>query len=267
MKHSTQPVDRRSGLTRATFHAEYLVPERPVVLDDQIQSWGAMTRWEPAELVRRFGDRPIRGYTHPEGLYTAWKRFRVDTTFGAVLTSPDPRLFAACDFLPECPYLMEDIGLPDVLAPEWIVDEATLWLQPRGNRTGLHWDTYNSIISVVRGEKRVLLFAPTDWQHLYPCTVTGSADWTRGSWSSVDIFAPDYETCPGVRDATCTEVTLRAGETLLIPRHWWHAVENLGTPTLAVSFFAAGQGKPEPAFFVDRRVIGGFAYQLGLAGH
>jgi hypothetical protein len=267
VKRSERAVDRRAELTRDAFRASYLAPELPVVLTDQTHAWPATTRWEPAELIRRYGDRPIRAYSHPDGLYTAWIRYRVDTTLGAVLTSPDPRTFGVFDLMPECPYLLDDIAIPGVLAPEWIVDEATLWFQPRGNRTGLHWDTYNSVISVIRGEKRVLLFCPEHYEQLYPCKVSGSKDLTRASWSKVDIFAPDFEQFPALREVTYTEVIVRAGETLLIPRHWWHAVENLGSPTIAVSFFVAPQGKPELTFFADRRVVAGFAYQLGLSGN
>jgi len=258
-------VERRAGLTADEFHAGYLHPELPVVLTDQQDGWPAAARWSNEDLIERFGDRPVRAYHHPEGLYTAWKRMRVDTTLGAILASQDPRTFASSDLLPECPYLVEEIGIPRVLRPEWVIDEATLWVQPRGNRTGLHWDTYNSVISVVRGEKRVLLFSPDQFELLYPCAVTGSADFTRASWSRVDIFAPDHDAFPALRQARCVEVIVRAGETLLIPRHWWHAVENRGTPTIAVSYFVAPQGRPELTFFADRRVVAGMAVRLGLS--
>jgi hypothetical protein len=259
-------IDRRAGVSREAFLAEYLQPELPVVLTDQTRTWPATSRWQPAELVRVHGDRPVRAYSHPDGLFTAWVRYRVDTTLGAVIENHDPRTFCSSELMPECPYLMDDVGIPDVLDPAWIADEASVWVQPRGNRTGLHWDTYNSVLAVIHGEKRVLLFAPEHYAQLYPCRVSGSKDLTRASWSDVDIFAPDFTRFPLLRDVHYSEVTLCAGETLLIPKHWWHAVENLGTPTIALSFFVVGQGKPELTFFVDRRTIAGLAYRLGHTG-
>ena len=266
MKLIEQPIDRRAGLTAEEFRAAYWQPEQPVVLTDQASRWRAMTRWQPDELVRNYGDRPIRAYSHPQALYTAWGRYRVDTTLGKVISDADPRTFISSEVLHECPYLIEDFAVPHLFPTEATTDHAFFWVQPKGTRTGLHWDTYNSVLTVVHGEKRVLLFAPDQYDKLYPCTVTGSKDFTRASWSNVDIFAPDYEKFPRLRDAEYHEVIVRAGETVIFPGHWWHAVENRGTPTISVSFFALKQGKPEPWFYVDRRTIIGLAVRAGLLG-
>lgn len=264
MKRITQEVERRSGLTLDEFHAQYLHPELPVVLTDLSTDWPATRKWTAEQLTARHGDYPIRGYYHPEGLYTAWKRMRVDTTLGAILNSPDPRMFASADFFADCPYLIEDLEIPRVVRPEWVEDHATLWIQPRGHRTGLHWDSFNSMITVIGGRKRVLMFSPDQFERLYPCPVTGSKDFTMGSWSRMDVFDPDYVALPAACDAQYHEVSVGPGETLLIPRHYWHAVENLGSPTIAVSFFITPQGKPELTFYHDRRVIAGLAIKVGV---
>lgn len=257
-------LEVRSGLSVEQFHAQYLHPELPVVLDDLIDDWPAATGWSRESLTQRYGDYPIVAHHHPEGLFTAHKRMRVQTTLGEILCSDDPRTFAASDFLPDCPYLVADIDIPRVIRPEWIEDEARVWIQPRGNKTGLHWDSFNSLLSVVAGRKRVKLFSPDQIERLYPCHVTGSKDFTRGSWSRVDIFDPDFDAFPRTREAEYHEVVVEAGQTLLIPRHWWHAVENLGAPTIAVSFFLTPQGKPELTFYYDRRLIAGLSIKVGV---
>lgn len=264
MKRICEPVERRAGLGVDDFLETYLRPELPVVLTDMTADWRASERWSVDELTARYGDYPIRGYYHPEGLYTAWSRMRLDTTLGAILNSDDPRTFASADFFPDCPYLIDDIAIPRVVRPEWVEDQSSLWIQPRGHRTGLHWDSFSSMISVIRGRKRVLMFSPDQFERLYPCAVTGSRDFTLGSWSRLDVFAPDYEAYPAARDAQYHEVFVEPGETLLIPRHYWHAVENLGTPTIAVSFFIAAQGKPELTFYHDRRIIAGLSIKVGV---
>ena len=40
---------RRSGLSRAQFEAEYLIPNRPCILTDQTVGWGARTAWTRAD--------------------------------------------------------------------------------------------------------------------------------------------------------------------------------------------------------------------------
>lgn len=257
-------VPRRARLSADEFYDAFLYPERPVVLPDLCTGWSAMKKWDASYLVEAFGDYPVIAHHHPEGLFTAWQRMRVQTTLGKIIEDKDPRTFAAADFMPDCPYLIEDIDIPHLIKPEWIEDEGRVWVQPRGNRTGLHWDSFNSLLTVVRGRKRVLLFSPEQLDRLYPCHVTGSKDFSRGSWSQADVFAPDYGKFPDMAGASYHEVLVEAGSTLLIPRHWWHAVENLGDPTIAVSFFVTPQGKPELTFYYDRRLIAGMSIKIGV---
>ncbi len=264
MKRLPDRLDTHPQITLEEFHQGYLYPELPVILGGITNTWPAAQKWSPSYLVEHYGDFPIVAHHHPEGLFTAWKRMRVQTTLGAIITESDPRTFAASDFFPDCPYLIDDIEVPHVIRPEWIEDEARLWVQPQGNRTGLHWDSFNSLISVLHGRKRVLLFSPDQIERLYPCHVTGSKDFSRGSWSQLDVFDPDLAAFPKARDAQYHEVFVEQGETLLIPRHWWHAVENLGTPTIAVSFFVTPQGKPELTFYYDRRLIAGLSIKVGV---
>jgi len=264
MKRLQEPLDRRAGLSLEEFHEQYLYPEMPVILSGVTEGWPASDKWSAEYLLEHYGDYPISAHHHPEGLFTAWRRMRVETTLGAIISEGDPRVFAASDFLPDCPYLIGDIEIPKIIRPEWVEDEARMWVQPHGNRTGLHWDSFNSLISIIRGKKRVLLFSPDQVERLYPCHVTGSKDFSRGSWSQVDVFAPDFDAFPNAREAEYHEVIVEEGETLLIPRHWWHAVENLGRPTIAVSFFVTPQGKAELTFYYDRRLIAGLSIKVGV---
>ncbi|HET6584075.1 MAG TPA: cupin-like domain-containing protein [Nannocystaceae bacterium] len=257
-------IDSRAGLDLNEFHAQYLEPEVPVVLADVVARWPAATKWSPQALIERFGDYPIRANYHPDAVMTAWKRMRADTTLGAVLGDHDPRTFVSANLFAECPYLVDDIDIPPIIRPDWIEDQARLWIQPRGNRTGLHWDSFSSLICVVRGRKRLLLFAPDQLELLYPCAVTGSKDFSMGSWSRLDVFAPDFAEYPAARAARYHDVTIEEGETILVPRHWWHAVENLGTPTISVSFFVTPQGKSELTFYHDRRLIAGLSIKVGV---
>lgn len=88
---------------------------------------------------------------------------------------------------------------------------------------------------------------------------------TQSSWSQVDIFAPDVERFPLFEQSAFQEVRVRPGELLLIPRHWWHAVENLGLPTLAVSFFVdPPEDRTGNIFYEDRKIIAGLAARAGL---
>jgi hypothetical protein len=51
----------------------------------------------------------------------------------------------------------------------------------------------------------------------------------------IDLFAPDYLSHPLLREATCYEVTVQAGEMLYYPHDYWHQTVNLETPSIALS--------------------------------
>jgi hypothetical protein len=51
----------------------------------------------------------------------------------------------------------------------------------------------------------------------------------------VDLFTPDYAAFPLLRNATCYEVTVQAGEMLYYPHDYWHQTLNLETPSIALS--------------------------------
>ena len=264
MKRIHAAVEHVTGLDVDEFHRRYLYPELPVVIDDLVADWPAAQEWTVERLIERWGDYPIRAYYHPDALYTARNRMRIETTFGAVIAGTDPRVFTSSHVFPECPYLMDDIRVPAIVRPEWVEDHAVLWIQPQGQRTGLHWDSFSSLICVLRGRKRVLMFTPDHLDRLYPSHVTGSQDFARGSWSDIDVFAPDFEAFPAAREAQYREVVVEAGQALLIPRHWWHAVEQQGALNIAVSFFLAPQGMPEATFYYDRRLIAGLSIKVGV---
>jgi hypothetical protein len=55
------------------------------------------------------------------------------------------------------------------------------------------------------------------------------------SAGDVDLFAPDYAKFPLVLNASCTEVTINAGDFLYYPPDYWHQTVNLETPSIALS--------------------------------
>mmetsp|Transcript_14165 Transcript_14165/g.20926 ORF Transcript_14165/g.20926 Transcript_14165/m.20926 type:complete len:327 (+) Transcript_14165:239-1219(+) len=104
----------------------------------------------------------------------------------------------------------------------------SIWMGAEGSMTPMHFDTdLFNILYVVEGKKRVVLI-PNDRRTdgMFPIQkfYSGSA------YTGIDILAKDYELPEGSHD-----FVVEAGQGLIIPRRWWHAVENL-EPTIAYGF-------------------------------
>lgn len=251
-------IQRVSGMEEATFRREYLEQGRPVILTDQVARWAAATRWSDDYLSERFGDRPVKANVHPDGLYTGHGVVEEMTTVGAILrgAADDPRRRSlVLHVLRYAPFLIPDFGLPTVVGPKDI-EASGFWIKPQGTTSGLHFDRQNGLLAIVRGQKRVLMFAPEEAAHLRPCPVFELTDTRRRNWSEVDIFAPDCVRFPELAEAVYDDVVLEAGEMLFIPEHWWHAVSNDAPVTVSVNFFFnLTPRRPRPVFFDDRDLI------------
>jgi hypothetical protein len=83
----------------------------------------------------------------------------------------------------------------------------------------MHYDVDLShvFLNQIHGRKRVILFSPDQSRHLYhlPFTVA----------SHVNILDPDFKKHPALAHVRGQEVMLEPGETLFIPRGYWHNIE------------------------------------------
>jgi hypothetical protein len=233
-------VDRRHKLSRQDFIELYEKPNRPVILTGIIDDWPALTRWKPHELVKHFGEIPVRN----NGRSTDGRRFRM-------------RLF---DFLAYCSSVNREKYLyvfdkkifgttPELLAdytvPEYFTDDLFslmddedrpdyrwLLIGPHGSGTPLHTDPHRSSAwnSVISGCKRVSLYPP----EMIPPGVDEElidSDY-YASDDALDWYRNRFPTLVG--GARPIECLVFPGETLFIPSGWWHCVLNIGL-TVAIT--------------------------------
>ena len=105
---------------------------------------------------------------------------------------------------------------------DWV--EGVLWLSPSGARTGLHRDDEPCLVlHQLHGTKRVLLYSPDQADLLSPKPSTHSLDEHGTRYSTLPFPFEDPPAVPAVG----LTVVMEAGDSLLIPNGWWHAVEAL----------------------------------------
>lgn len=126
--------------------------------------------------------------------------------------------------------------------------EPLLWLGGPV-RTQIHNDRDHNLACVVAGRRRFLLFPPDQVANLY----IGPAD-NPPPLSLVDPEAPDLDRFPRFREAigTAQVAELRAGDALLLPRHWWHHVTSRDPFNAMVNYWwgrrERGFENPQDAF-------------------
>ncbi|KAH9636652.1 hypothetical protein HF086_003470 [Spodoptera exigua] len=111
--------------------------------------------------------------------------------------------------------------------------DATLWVGSSGAHTPAHQDTYGvNIVTQLYGKKRWILFPPE----------TGGLKPTRVPYEESSVYSELNFYCPnnlevfnGLTGARSVE--LSAGDALLVPRGWWHYVQNLDPLNIALNMW------------------------------
>jgi Cupin-like domain len=218
-----QPIERSSGLSPEIFAKEYLGPLKPVVFTDLMGSWPAKKKWTIEHFKEKYGDLVVpvvsNNFSRPGKGYLAADMHITFREYLELLESgpSDLRIFAWNIFW-KAPELREDFGMPSIM--DGFVDELPfLFFGCEGSRVTLHYDVDMShvFLNQIYGRKHIILFSPEQSQQLYQLPFTVS--------SHVNIKDPDFKKHPALEQVKGLEVMLMPGETLFIPRGYWHYIE------------------------------------------
>ena len=98
--------------------------------------------------------------------------------------------------------------------------------------TGAHFHPYHqSCLAQLYGEKRIVFHAPGQFKRLYPKHLLANSN----NCSRIDFRKVDLQQFPRSAEAESLEVTLKPGEMVYIPLHWWHTILGLG-PNISAAF-------------------------------
>ncbi|MEM1230607.1 MAG: cupin-like domain-containing protein [Pseudomonadota bacterium] len=228
----------------------------PVIIDGLAQDWPALARWTPEHLAERYGDREVPVYDASFGEPGARYMGSIDRMpFAQFLRATqiegrDLRMFLY-NLAQQIPALLNDVHLPSMglrFSRRFVFS----FFGCQGSTTPLHYDIDMADVchTVIRGRRRIRLFAPTDAAALYrhPCTVR----------SYVNLDRPDLDRYPALAHARGFEAVLAPGQTLYMPAGWWHEFHYLDAG-IGVSLRAA------PSRWRDRvRSVGQLAITMPL---
>lgn len=123
--------------------------------------------------------------------------------------------------------------ISDALELAQPVSAWNLWLGAGGHTTCLHYDPFDGTLVQLHGQKRLVLFPPSQLYNVYPFPLSAHLKHglkLRSTYSQVYPDKPDFEAFPRLKEAfqNCYEVVLEPGDVLFIPASWWHEVTALG---------------------------------------
>lgn len=199
--------------------------EEPTVLRGGASSWPAAS-WTIAGLRDRVGSAVVPVHTG------RWKRagWRIEregkTTatpaadyLTEILEGKATGYLAGFELLREVPALREDLLFPKT--GPFTTD--VVWIGPAGMSTPIHFDFVPNVYAQLVGQKRWRLWRPE--RALQP-KFAG-----LGGFAMSNLDVGDGPDAAGPPDL---DITLEAGDVLLLPANWWHRVDTL-TASIAVN--------------------------------
>lgn len=235
---------------REEFDREYRKPGEPVLIKDEAVNWEATHKWNPEYLECVLGHQEAKVTFHEEGTLgrnadnkvetlpfsEARRRIREDGRYYmsqiAIERPLISRLVTGRDT--NFSRLAEDIQQPRFLDDLTKLHHVTMfWFGGDSCKSALHWDTFDNFFVQIFGNKKFLLFSPTQTEYLYPTYSSNGPIASR-----INVFDPEesHSTFPRYKDAEYEELTVEPGEMLFIPKGWWHAANSL-TTSISVNFW------------------------------
>lgn len=215
-----EPITRLKTVDEATFDKEWR-GRRPLIIEELASEWPATKTWTPEFFQEEHGDKQVPvidpSYFGPGERYMDLDAVQLSMReyVRMVLEEKrDLRLFLY-NLVEEIPGLVDQIPIPS-LAKRVSKRAVFMFFGCQGSVTPLHYDLDMAELfhTQLHGEKRVLLFAPSESRRLYRYPFTVRSD--------VDLQKPDLERFPLVDQVNGLEATLKPGDTLYMPTGFWH---------------------------------------------
>ncbi|HEY7789135.1 MAG TPA: cupin-like domain-containing protein [Vicinamibacterales bacterium] len=224
---------------------------QPLVVTGAMEQWPALRLWDYAYLrdaeVKNGSPLPVfhasrRGM--PMRPLEQWLPLSeiVERLWNTRPADPFPEgslFYAKQRGLQDFPGLLRDVRRP-LFYPDHLV-EVNLWLGGAGCSSPLHFDYVDNLMCQVRGERRVLLYAPGQGRALYPAYALREPtdESTPPHFSLVgNPHTADPAAFPRFADVRpAHDLRLGPGEMLYIPPYWWHHVEITDGPAVQVNFW------------------------------
>ena len=234
MTLNLQDIPRVKTLDKNTFIRDYFKPQKPVVIERQIDDWPAYTKWNLDYMkavaghitIPLYDDRPV---DFKDGFNEPHTKMKMSDYIDLLKREPTRYRIFLWNALKEIPQLQEDFSFPD-FGIRLMKDIPMLFFGGRDSYTFMHYDIdlANIFHFHFEGVKEIILFDQKQNDYLYkiPHSLITRED--------IDFTNPDFKKWPTLKNAKGFKTQLNHGEMLYMPEGYWHYMRYV-TPGFSMS--------------------------------
>ena len=235
---STGAIERRSGLSWDQFLNEYVRPNKPVILTDASTTWKAHELFNPDYFKTTFPEKTasINGVSYTLKDYVGMMlkgteehpapypfKIDIEKNFSEIIPDISPGFD-----------LLSKNRLKNKLVSKRLIPQASTLEIFFGGKSGwfpyIHYDLFGlyAIVTQVYGKKQFTVYEPSQRDFMYPDK--------DHPWKSTitEYYNPDYDKYPLFKNATPVTDVVAPGETIFVPKGWWHTARSL-EPTISIA--------------------------------
>lgn len=221
-------IERVKHISREGFRSHYLIPGKPVIIEDIAKQWPAFEKWTWEYFKEIAGPVEVPVYNNSRAgakvPVNGWDDKMKFSDYIDMISKGDCewRIFLF-NLFHHAPFLKKDFEYPSLLIKGFVKAFPMLFVGGAGSIAHMHYDIDLSHIFHTQflGRKRVLLLDQTQNQLIYkmPGTVESAASfvhWEQGL---------DYGRFPALEYAEGYTAILEHGDTLYMPGGYWHHMQ------------------------------------------
>lgn len=236
-------IPRVKSISKSAFIEKYVSKNRPVIIENLTEDWQALKKWNFKYLKENFPDVEVATIPVKD------KQCDVSLEYGAIISYK--KLSEAINIINgSSPYDSLAIAASETDFPKEIKDDYSIhklntnvkfprtrfFISANETVTALHQDLFENLYTMVKGSKRIFLFAPKE--KVYPYSRFSKLP----NHANVNPENINYKKFPLMKTAQAFVVDLKAGDTLYMPSMWWHYLRALDD-NIAISQWWANSWK------------------------